>query len=85
MKKLILKYGETIVKIYTILGFIGSIIIAFNAGQVGYFKSKDFFQALFAFLVVFFISSGVVFLTSFMIFCIIDIRDKVKESLEKKQ
>lgn len=85
MKKLFLKYGETILSFYVIFGLLGSIILAFNAGQVSFIKTNNILQALFAFFAIFLISSGAVFIFSFVIYLFIDIRDKIKDLTEKKQ
>lgn len=85
MKKLILKYGELILGIYVILGFLGSIILAFNAGQVSFAKTNNILQGLIAFLAILFISAGAVFLSSFIVYLLVDIRDKIKDLIERKQ
>lgn len=85
MKKLILKYGEFILRIYFILGFLGSIILATNAGHVSFIKTNNISQVILSFISVFFISAGIVFLTSFIIYLLIDIRDRIKDLVEKKQ
>ncbi|WP_297213088.1 MULTISPECIES: hypothetical protein [Thermodesulfovibrio] len=82
MKKLFLKYGETILSFYVIFGLLGSIILAFNAGQVSFIKTNNILQAFFA---IFLISSGAVFVLSFVIYLFIDIREKIKDLTEKRQ
>jgi amino acid permease len=82
VKKLFLKYGETILSFYVIFGLLGSIILAFNAGQVSFIKTNNILQAFFA---IFLISSGAVFVLSFVIYLFIDIREKIKDLTEKRQ
>jgi divalent metal cation (Fe/Co/Zn/Cd) transporter len=85
MKKLILKYGEILLAVYVFLGILGSIFSGFSFAQVIFYKTNNYFQALLSFLVVCLISSGAVLLFSFVIYLLVDIRDKLKELIEKKQ
>ncbi|MDI1472473.1 MAG: hypothetical protein QMD43_05615 [Thermodesulfovibrio sp.] len=85
MKKLILKYGELILSLYLILGIVGSTVLAFNAGYVNFLKSNNILHAVLSFLLVFVIGTGIIIIFSYVVYLLIDIRDKIKELLEKKQ
>jgi|GEM_PF-1915097 UDP-N-acetylmuramyl pentapeptide phosphotransferase/UDP-N-acetylglucosamine-1-phosphate transferase len=85
MKKLILKYGEILLAVYVFLGILGSIFLGFSFAQVSFVKTNNILQTILSFLVVFLISSGAVFLYSFVVYLLVDIRDKLKELIEKKQ
>ena len=85
MKKLILKYGELILSLYLILLILGSFALAFNAGYVNFLKSSNILHAILSFLLVFVIGTGTIIIFSYVVYLLIDIRDKLKELIDKKQ
>lgn len=84
MKRLVLKYGEFLLNFIVIFAIAGFILLGFVSAKTTFNNTHNIMRAFFSFLIVSLVGIGGTIISCFVIYLLIDIRDLLKQLINKQ-